>query len=356
VSDAPAVPLDPQEALAEAARAGIHCIPLPTPFLVGRVNCYLIEDDPLTLVDTGPNSGKALDELQQALAVRGHAVEDLGLIVVTHQHIDHIGLLEVLTRRSGAEVAALDRLQSYLGDFRQAAELDDEFAVALMLRHGIPPEVTQALRSVSSAFRGWGSGARVTRPLVDGTELTLRDRSFAIQHRPGHSPSDTVFWDERGGILLGGDHLIKHISSNPLVARPLEAEEADPATGLTEGVARPQALRTYIASLTATRALPARIVLSGHGEPVTDHRALIDERFALTERRAHKIHGLLGDGRLTAHELAQRMWGNVAVTQAFLTLSEVLGHLDLLHADGKVREHDDAGVVRFEAAVPPPAA
>ena len=68
-------------------------MPIPTPFAVGRVNCYLIEDDPLTLVDTGPNSGKALDELERALAERGRRVEDLGLIVVTHQHIDHIGLL-----------------------------------------------------------------------------------------------------------------------------------------------------------------------------------------------------------------------------------------------------------------------
>jgi glyoxylase-like metal-dependent hydrolase (beta-lactamase superfamily II) len=335
----------PQEALAEAARAGIHCMPIPTPFLVGRVNCYLIEDDPLTLVDTGPNSGKALDELEQALAARGRRVEDLELIVVTHQHIDHIGLLEVLVRRSGAEVAALDRLAGYLGDFRRAAELDDEFAVALMLRHGIPVEMTQALRSVSSAFRGWGSGAPVTRPLADGSQLTLRDRTFAVQHRPGHSPSDTVFWDERSGILVGGDHLIKHISSNPLIARPLEAPGADEA-------ARPQALRTYIASLTETRALPARIVLAGHGEPIADHRALIDERFALTERRARKILGLLDEGPLTAHELAQRMWGNVAVTQAFLTLSEVLGHLDLLQVEGTVREHDDDGVVRFEAADP----
>ncbi len=343
MSDAAEAGLSPEDALAEAAGIGIHCIPLPTPFLVGRVNCWLIEDDPLTLVDTGPNSGKALDELQQALAQRGHRVEDLGLIVVTHQHIDHIGLLEVLARRSGAEVAALDRLQTYLGDFRRAAELDDEFAVALMLRHGIPAEVTQALRSVSSAFRGWGSGAPVTRPLADGTQLTLRDRTFAVQHRPGHSPSDTVFWDERSGILVGGDHLIKHISSNPLVARPLD-EGPD---AVADGVGRPQALRTYIASLTQTRALPARIVLSGHGEPVTDHRSLIDERFGLTERRARKIHRLLAEGPLSAHELAQRMWGNVAVTQAFLTLSEVLGHLDLLQVDGKVTEHDDAGVVRF---------
>jgi len=332
-------PLTPEQALDEAAAAGIHCLSIPTPFLVGRVNCYLIEDDPLTLVDCGPNSGKALDELEQALAAHGRTVEQLELIVITHQHIDHIGLVEVLARRSGAEVAALDSLQGYLGDYRRAAELDDEFAVALMLRHGIPPEVTQALRAVSTAFRGWGSGATVTRPLVPDTRLELRDRTLEIQHRPGHSPSDTVFWDAQRELLIGGDHLIKHISSNPLIARPLEG-------GATE---RPQALRTYIASLERTRELPARIVLSGHGDPVTDHRTLIDERFALTERRAAKILRLLGDAPATAHELAQRMWGNVAVTQAFLTLSEVLGHLDLLCLDGRVREHDDAGVVRFEA-------
>ena len=51
--------------LALAAGAGIHRLSLPTPFLVGRVNCYLIEDDPLTLVDTGPNSGLALDMAAQ---------------------------------------------------------------------------------------------------------------------------------------------------------------------------------------------------------------------------------------------------------------------------------------------------
>jgi glyoxylase-like metal-dependent hydrolase (beta-lactamase superfamily II) len=332
-------PLSPQDALEAAAGGGIHRLSIPTPFLVGRVNCWLIEDDPLTLVDCGPNSGKALDELERSLSAHQRRVEDLELIVVTHQHIDHIGLVDVLVRRSGAELAALDLLVPYLGDYRRAADRDDEFAVALMLRHGIPADVAQALRAVTTAFRGWGSGATVTRPLAPGARLELRDRSLDVLHRPGHSPSDTVLWDERRGILLGGDHLLAHISSNPLVARPLDGGDPD---------ARPQALRTYVASLRATRELPARIVLGGHGDPVTDHRALIDERLALTERRARKILRLLGEETLSAYELAQRMWGNVAVTQAFLTLSEVLGHLDLLAAEGAVREHDGE-VVRFSA-------
>ncbi len=77
----------------------IHCLSIPTPFQVGRVNCYLIEDDPLTLVDVGPNSGKALDELERALADHGHRIEDLERIVITHQHIDHLGLVDILARR-----------------------------------------------------------------------------------------------------------------------------------------------------------------------------------------------------------------------------------------------------------------
>ena len=85
--------------------------------MVGRVNCYLIDDDPLTLVDTGPNSGKALDCLERELAAHGRRIEDLERIVITHQHLDHLGLLDVLARRSGAEVVALSLLAPVIEDF-----------------------------------------------------------------------------------------------------------------------------------------------------------------------------------------------------------------------------------------------
>ena len=37
------------------------------------------------------------------------------------------------------------------------------------------------------------------------------------------------------------------------------------------------------------------------------------------------------------------------MTQAYLTLSEVLGHVDLLLNEGRVREVEHDGVARFEA-------
>jgi glyoxylase-like metal-dependent hydrolase (beta-lactamase superfamily II) len=334
-------------AVATAAASGIHVIAVPTPFLVGRVNCYLIEDDPLTLVDTGPNSGKSLDELAGGLRALGHSIEELGLIVITHQHMDHLGLVEILQRRSGADVAALDMLAGYLESFSASARADDEFASRVMLRHGVAPEVVTVLGSVGAAFRSFGSPAHVTHPLGDGDELVLRDRAFAVAHRPGHSPSDMILHDRRAGLLIAGDHLLSRISSNPLLSRPLTGSPEDAGDG---GPDRPHALLDYIASMRATREMPVAVTLGGHGPPSIDHVALIDDRLRLHERRARRVLAMLEPGPATAYELASQMWGNVAVTQAYLTISEIIGHLDILVADGRAIEDASGRITRFAAA------
>lgn len=338
-----------EKAWARAAQEGIHRLSVPTPFAVGRVNCYLIDDEPLTLVDTGPNSGKSLDELERALKANGRQIEDLGLIVITHQHMDHLGLLEVVSRRSGAEVAALHLLGPYLADFRASASADDDFAQAVMRRHGIPQEMATVLGSVGAAFRAFGSRGDVTRELRHGDRLELRDRTLEVLHRPGHSPTDTIFWDSRRGTVIGGDHLLARISSNPLISRRLE-EPAAPGDleAQAAAAARPKALLQYMDSMNATREMPIQIVMPGHGDPVLDHVGLIDERLRMHHKRARRIAGMLEAGPMTAFEIATQMWGNVAVTQAYLTLSEVLGHLDLLVLEGAVTEVEHDGTARFE--------
>jgi glyoxylase-like metal-dependent hydrolase (beta-lactamase superfamily II) len=319
----------------------IHRLPIPTPFRVGRVNAYLIEDDPLTLVDVGPNSGASLVALEAALGEHGRRVEDLERIVITHQHTDHVGLVGILAERSGADVCALDLFAPVVEDFESYADRNDELAQALMLRHGIAPDMVTALAAMSRAYRGWGGSAPVAQRLQDGGELAFAGRTFQVQHRPGHSPSDTVLFDAVSGELLAGDHLIKHISSNPLIALPLGGRSGDLSGG------RPRALRMYIDSLRLTQELPVEIVLPGHGEPFGDHAALIDERFAMHDRRARKILGMIEERPRTAHDVAQAIWGNVAVTQAYLTLCEVLGHVDLLVERGEVVEAEDEGVVKW---------
>ena len=329
----------PGDPFAPAAEQGIHRIAVPTPFAVGRVNVYLIDDRPLTLVDAGPNSATSLDELQRGVEALGHRLEDVELVILTHQHIDHLGLVGSVASRSGAEVAAIDVAVPYVASFHEEFEAEGEFARRIMLRHGVPEDVATALQAVSRPFAGWGAPVEVTRPLSDGEAIELRDRRLQALLRPGHSPSDTVFLDPERRTLLAADHLLKLISSNPLITRPRVL-----------GAPRPQALVAYLESLARTRELDLELVLPGHGDPITDHRALIDERLRMHARRAEKLFGLIAERPRTAHELAQALWGDIAVTQAYLTLSEVLGHTDLLLNEGRVREIEHDGVVLFEEA------
>jgi glyoxylase-like metal-dependent hydrolase (beta-lactamase superfamily II) len=322
---------------APAAAEGIHRIAVPTPFAVGRVNVYLIEDDPLTLVDSGPNSGTSFDVLERGLDALGHRIADLGRILVTHQHIDHIGLVRILAARSGAEVVGLDLLGPLLERYSEEADAEDQFATSTMVRHGVSEEVASALHSVSLAYRGWGAGASLDRLLREGDTLEFAGRSFEVYFRPGHSATDTVFLDTSRRLLLGGDHLLSAISSNPLISRPRDGGE------------RRRALIEYIESLRLTREMDIGLVLPGHGDPITDHRELIDRRLALHARRADKIYALIAAEPRSAHQIAQALWGNIALTQAFLTLSEVLGHTDILLADGRVVEEEDGGRVIFRA-------
>jgi glyoxylase-like metal-dependent hydrolase (beta-lactamase superfamily II) len=320
--------------LADELAPGVHRIAVPTPFAVGRINCYLLSGEPLTLVDTGPNSGTSLDYLERGLAEIGVRIEDLELIVLTHQHMDHEGLLEILERRSGAEVAAFAPLVPWIADYRANTKGDDLYAQQMMRRHGLPDDINSVLGILTSGMHSFGSRGTVNRPLEDGDTVRMGGHAYSVHHRPGHSPSDLVFCDPEAGLLVGGDHLLAHISSNALLTRPLD--------GNTEGP-RPTPLIDYGHSMRATRELPVRLVLPGHGEPITDHRALIDTRLKDQDRRARKILELLEDGPLTAHQIAQRMWGKIAITQAYLTLSEVLGHLDLLLGAGSAQELDEDG-------------
>jgi glyoxylase-like metal-dependent hydrolase (beta-lactamase superfamily II) len=195
-----------------AAALGIFPLVLDTPFGVGTVNTYLIEDEPLTLIDCGPNTATELDRLEALLAARGHAITDLELIIVTHQHVDHMGLAGTVAARSDAELVCLDRLAPLLGRWADYSAASDDTARTLMLRHGVEAHVADALRSVANVTRNFGAPSQVDRTVTDGGELRLRDRTLEVLHRPGHSASDTVLYDRANGVAVLGDHLLSRVS------------------------------------------------------------------------------------------------------------------------------------------------
>jgi glyoxylase-like metal-dependent hydrolase (beta-lactamase superfamily II) len=318
---------------------GTYCLQVSTPFAIGNVNAYLLEGTPLTLIDGGPNRATGLVELEQLIEAAGHRLAEIELLLITHAHVDHEGLSGLIAERSGAEVACVDAVADYVRAFDENQRRDDRFAQDLMLRHGTETHVVDALGSVASVLVGFGSSVSATRRLADGELIEAGDRTLRILHRPGHSRGDTLFHDENAGVLFVGDHLLGEVSSNALVTRATEGDEH----------ARTRPLLDYRRSLIATSELDVDVVLGGHGETINDHRTLIEKRLDAQRRKAERLHGLLADGPLSAHGLAAALYGNVAFSQAFLTLSEVLGHLDLLIEQGVVVEDDNGPVINFYA-------
>lgn len=326
--------------------AGIVPLRLPTQLGIGPVTTYLVTGPPLTLVDTGPAMLPTFEALEAGLGAHGVRIEDLERVVVTHHHYDHFGLAGRIAARSGAKIAAPAVAATYLTDYDDARQRDWAFRSAAFRAHGIGDGVSVALGELAAARSAWGAPTPVDLPLAEGDTLDLAGRTFVVHERPGHSESDIVLHAADGGILVAGDHLLPHVSSNATFARPLR----DGADGRPD-VRRNRALLDYARSLAATREMPIDVVLPGHGAPFTDHRSLVDERLLSLRVRADEILGLLDDRPRSAHELAERIWPGLATTQATLTLSEVLGHVELLLIDERARAQDgDDGVVRFVAA------
>jgi glyoxylase-like metal-dependent hydrolase (beta-lactamase superfamily II) len=115
---------------------------------------------------------------------------------------------------------------------------------------------------------------------------------------------------------------------------------------------RERSLEVLIASLRRLADLELREVLPGHGEPFGGHRSVVDERLRHHERRKEAVAAVLRDrGPCPAFEVALALFPEQAEPMGrFLALSEVLGHLDLLEADGVVRRQADGGVDLYSPA------
>ena len=77
---------------------------IPTPFPVGPINIYLVREDPLTLIDTGPRTNEALEALRAQLRAAGLIISDIARVILTHTHEDHCGLARIIQEESGARV------------------------------------------------------------------------------------------------------------------------------------------------------------------------------------------------------------------------------------------------------------
>jgi glyoxylase-like metal-dependent hydrolase (beta-lactamase superfamily II) len=321
---------------ATASVAGVHLITVPTPFDVGPVNLYLLVDgDSLTLVDTGPLTQQAEEVLEGELHLLGYKVEDLSQIVLTHFHVDHTGMLEKLVMSSGAKVYAHPWTVPLIRADQAVEEARYEFFRGLYLSMGASLDVVEQSLSQLFDYQSFTGNGYVDVLLHEGMRLPGHEQ-WEVLYTPGHSQDHISLYRAGDGVMLLGDHLIRSISSNAFVEPPTQP-----------GQSRPKTLMIYREALRKIQALPWQIGFSGHGEPIKEGQELIEKRLHDGERRAAKIVDLVAQGKHSGMEIALALFPR-HMNQLPLIVSETLGHLDWMVADGVLAvEETAAGVWHY---------
>ena len=319
----------------------IHQFPIPTPFMVGPVNVYLLEGDPLTLIDVGPNSPDAYDALVTALASVGYALRDIQQIIITHHHTDHLGQIGRIAEESGAKVLAHPMTREFLENPLAERERHKRFSQVIFHEAAVPDEVVRNINRSYEFLQRYGNPpTSVFRVLNEGDTLQAGNIEWQVYHTPGHAGDLICFYHAASQTLMASDHIILKISSNPLI---------EPAA--IEGQPRPRRLLEYISQLQRIAALDIKLAYSGHGAPVEDVRGLVEKRVAFHHKRATQILSFFEGHAYHLWDLTEKMFAHVSLDEKYLALSEVLGHIDLLEHDGKLTRDYRDGIVFWQPVV-----
>jgi len=309
-------------------------IPLPTPFAVGDVNVYLIKADPPTLIDTGTATLPAENALKLAFAREDFFIESLRRVVVTHAHPDHYGLAPKICEASGADV--------YVGteevDKVRSATMWFELG-HILVEAGIPYEMILEMQKYAPQARKIHPVLEDVKPLDDGDVLDFEGFGLEVRHFPGHTGGHICLFEPTTGTLFSGDTLLPSITPNPLW-------EADP----NEPTGRRKSLVQYMASLEQLEHMDLRLVYPGHGETITDARALIASYRTHHSKRSDRIASMVAAEPKTAFQIAAEMYPDRGIDDRFLATSEILAHMDILISNGRVQAEPADGVVFFRAA------
>ena len=159
-----------------------------------NMDTYLVRGKMNALIDSGPPQS-SLEPMATALKSHGLVPADIGLVLNTHGHSDHIGGNAVLKAAGNAQVFIHRSDALFLED--HVLSFDRFYSIGM--EHNLERQKAAVLQQL-------GPEVKVDRYLADGDRIDLGDGIvLRVIHIPGHTPGSCGYYWESEQILFAGD-------------------------------------------------------------------------------------------------------------------------------------------------------
>ena len=308
----------------------IHTIAIPFPndsHLISA-NLYTLGNGPVTLIDTGPKFPGMLELIEERLKDAGIKISDIERIIITHGHIDHFGQAISIQNQIGHAVQCFihpeDKWRLSHQNIQEelwSPEVDD-----FITRMGIPTGKSKGIKSRFAFFKTLCDPVEDLSLMEDGDIFSGDGYRLEVVHTPGHSPGSCCLFETNHKILFSGDHVIKHITPNPLVELN-RTKLRNPAY---------QSLRAYLDSLEKIEKLDVRWVFPGHGEHMDALKEIITNYREHHKKRKDLILLAIRQKSRSVYALIDEIFPSISDSELFLASSDIYAHLEILMDDGLI--------------------
>ncbi len=296
---------------------------IPNPFFEGRNEVYVIRGNPLTVIDTGIATQVAFDRLVSKLDQHKIALGDIGRVILTHKHIDHIGNAWRIQQASGAEIMIHEAEVPAVVDSDSGGDRFRDLVAERMQQWRV--ESAARPRAQSTKGSRWEIEAAAAVGLQDGQRIDLGGDQLEVIHTPGHTFGSICL--KLGDQLFTGDHVLANTSPN-----------------IGGGDMRRKGLLSlFLKSLERMIQIAPEVktVFPGHGDPFADLESRCRALMNHHRERLDRLEAIVKDnGQLSIYETAVQMFGNLNEYHIVLGCAEAQSHLEYLADQGRVT-HDD---------------
>jgi len=320
----------------EEISRNLFMITVPMPFRLKHVHIFvLIQDDGITLFDTGLNTPETVSILEESLRTVHKKLRDIHRIFITHHHIDHCGMAGRIKAISGAEIHVSEIGREVLSVRTDEAELV-RLVRDFCLLHGLPESTTDFVINLFLAFKTAGSPFEGDRFFQADSRQVAGETEFQAIATPGHTRDHISYYFPKEGLLLSGDHVLPEITPN--LSPDLFCPDFRP-------------LRSFLDSLTRIETLPVGKVYPAHGDPFPNLADRIKEIKAHHEVRKGLALGSVTRGPRTTFEVSRDIFGDdLPEFDRFLALNETYVHLVELVHEGATKEERSKKHVLYRSA------